>query len=74
MIQATLNNLLAAQDFYSRLSLTLKFVDSGVDYSCNYSQGKYTINEMQKDWEKGNIIWCGGFLSIIYLDEKYSSG
>ena len=35
LIQATLNNLLAAQDFYSKLPLTLKFVDSGVDYSCN---------------------------------------
>ena len=74
IIRATLNNTIAAQDFYSRLPLTLKFTDSGVDYSTQYQQGKYTIDEMQKGWEKGDIIWYGGFLSINYLDEIYSFG
>lgn len=74
IIPATLNNTIAAQDFYSRLPLTLKFIDSGADYCCNYSQGKYMIDEMQKGWKKGDIIWYGGFLSIIYLNEVYSTG
>lgn len=73
-IQATLNNAMAAKDFYSRLPLTLKFVDSGVDYCCNYQQGDYSIEEMQRGWKNGDIVWNGGFLSIIYFDEKYSSG
>lgn len=74
IISATLNNTIAAQDFYSKLPLSLKFIDSGIDYCCNYSQGKYAIDEMQKGWKKGDIIWYGGFLSINYLDEIYSFG
>ena len=53
--------------------MTLKFVDSGVDYCCEYKQGKYTIDEMQRGWENGDIMWNGGFLSIIYSNEKYSA-
>lgn len=28
----------------------------------------------KKGWKKGDIIWSSGFLSIIHLDEKCSSG
>ncbi len=73
-IQAILNDTIAAQDFYSRLPLTLEFTDSGVDYCCKYLQGDYAIDEMQRGWKNGDIVWNGGFLSIIYFDEKYSSG
>ncbi len=73
-IQATLNNTIAANDFYSRLPLTLKFIDSGVDYFTQYQQGKYTLDEMQRGWQNGDIVWNGGFLSIIYFDKKCSSG
>ncbi len=74
IIHANLNNTIAANDFYSRLPLALYFSDSGVDYSTQYQQGKYTIEEMQRGWKNGDIVWSGGFLSIIYFDEKYSSG
>lgn len=60
-IQATLNNTTAAKDFYLRLPLILKFTDSGVDYSTQYQQGKYTIEEMQRGWENGDIVWNGVF-------------
>lgn len=29
---------------------------------------------MQRGWQKGEIVWNSGFLSIIYLDKKYSAG
>lgn len=74
LITVTLNETTAAKDFYSRLPLKLTFTDSGVDYCCEYQQGKYTIDEMQMGWQNGDIVWNGGFLSIIYLDEKYSQG
>ncbi len=74
LIQILSNNTIAANDFYSRLPLSLNFTDSGVDYSTQYQQGKYTIEEMQRGWQNGDIVWNGGFLSIIYFDEKYSSG
>lgn len=73
-IRMVLNNTVAANDFYSRLPLSLNFTDLGVDYSTQYQQGKYTIEEMQRGWQNGDIVWNGGFLSIIYFDEKYSSG
>ncbi len=56
------------------MPLTLEFTDSGVDYCCKYLQGDYAIDEMQRGWKNGDIVWNGGFLSIIYFDEKYSSG
>lgn len=74
LITVTLNETIAAKDFYSRLPITLKFIDSGSDYCAEYLQGKYTIEEMQRSWQNGDILWNGGFLSIIYLDEKYSQG
>lgn len=74
LIQILSNNTIAANDFYSRLPLNLIFTDSGIDYCTEYSQGKYTINEMQRGWKKGDIIWYGGFLSINYLGEIYSNG
>lgn len=73
-IHAELNGTKAANDFYSRLPLTLKFIDSRVDYCTEYLQGEYTIEEMQRGWQNGDIVWNGGFLSIIYFDEKYSFG
>lgn len=72
--KAVLNETIAAQDFYSRLPLSLEFADSGVDYCCKYLRGNYTIDEMQRGWKNGDIVWNGGFLSIIYADEKYSQG
>ena len=33
LIQILSNNTIAANDFYSRLPLSLNFTDSGVDYS-----------------------------------------
>lgn len=47
---------------------------SDIDYSCNFPTGNYTINEMQKGWHNGDIIWSGGFFSIMYRAEKDSLG
>ncbi|OLA78545.1 MAG: hypothetical protein BHW55_00890 [Candidatus Melainabacteria bacterium 35_41] len=45
-----------------------------IDFYCNYSSGNYTVDEMKKGWKNGDIIWCGGFLSIMYRGEKNSQG
>lgn len=73
-VHAVLNDTLAARDFYSRLPLTLTCIDSGLDYCCEYSTGKYTINEMQRGWKNGDIAWNGGLFSILYEAEQYSFG
>lgn len=73
-IKATLNETKAAKDFISRLPLTLKMSKSDIDFSCNYSSGNYTVDEMKKGWCNGDIIWGGGFLSIMFRAEKDSLG
>lgn len=73
-IKVILNDTIAAQDFISRLPLTLEMSKSDIDYSCNYPSGDYTVNEMKRGWENGDIIWGGGFLSIMYRAEKDSLG
>ena len=73
-IYASLNNTLAANDFFTRLPLTFTCIDSGIDYCCEYSLGKYTIDEMQRGWKNGDIAWNGGLFSILYEAEKYSFG
>lgn len=72
IINAKLNDTIAAQDFKSRLPLTLEMSKSDIDYSCNYPAGNYTVDEMKKGWNNGDIIWGGGFLSIMFRAEKDS--
>lgn len=73
-IKAILNDTIAAQDFMSRLHLTFEMSKSDVDFSCNYSAGNFTVDEMKKGWKNGDIVWGGGFLSIMYRGEKDSLG
>lgn len=56
-IKANLNNTIAAQDFAARLPLTFDMSKSNVDFSCNYPAGNYTVNEMKKGWNNGDIVW-----------------
>lgn len=56
IIKAKLNNTVVAQDFKSRLPLTFEMSKSNVDFSCNYPAGNYTVNEMRKCWENGDIV------------------
>lgn len=74
IIKASLNETMAAQDFLSRLPLTLEMSKSDIDFSCNYSSGNYTVDEMHKGWNNGDIVWGGGFLSIMFRAEKDSLG
>ncbi len=73
-LKAKLNKTIAANDFISRLPLTFEMSKSNVDFSCNYPAGDYTVNEMHKGWHNGDIIWGGGFLSIMFRAEKDSLG
>lgn len=74
ILHATLNDTIAAKDFISRLPLTLEMSKSNIDFSCNYPAGDYTVNEMKRGWHNGDVVWGGGFLSIMFRAEKDSLG
>lgn len=73
IIPATLNDTVAAKDFETRLPLTVKGYDSGIDYCCTASEGKCDDSQRQAGWKNGDLNLAGGWFAILYAGEEQSA-
>ena len=72
-VKAKMNDSFAARDFMNRMPLTVKGIDSGVDYCCEMKSGLLDEAEMQDGWKNGDINLSDGWFAILYGGEEQSA-
>lgn len=72
-VNAKMNDSFAARDFMNRMPLTVKGIDSGVDYCCEMKSGLLDEAEMQDGWKNGDINLSDGWFAILYGGEEQSA-
>lgn len=72
IINASLNDTVAARDFMRRLPITVSGVRGKVDYHFSTAIGCFDPEETQSGWKDGDISIAGGWLRVFFDGEKTS--
>lgn len=73
VINAQLNDTVAARDFEGRLPFEVDGHDSGVDYCCAAEPGEFDPAELRDGWEDGDIGLANGWFAILYAGQEESA-
>ena len=63
-----LNDTVAAQDFASKLPITVSVNKSSLDYCGMLQNGKIDESEMQYGWKNGDIGHARGWFALFHSD------